>query len=145
MARNPESIQNARVVVIGGGESASDIANYLARADHNNQVFLSLRSGIRVSPRYHPIRGVPSDFLRNRLLLSFDKDLRNHIGEHFVSFRIRFEEGLQRLFPNRTGKLKVQDLRKIWDMKLKSRAKGQLFNVFHNKSDDFLDAVAKSA
>jgi hypothetical protein len=46
-----------------------------------NSVHLSLRSGIRVSPRYHPIRGVPSDFLRNRLLLSFGKGARNWVGE----------------------------------------------------------------
>jgi hypothetical protein len=34
-------------------------------------------------------------------------------------------------------------LRREWDLKLKARAKGGLFNVFHNKSDDFLDAVAE--
>jgi hypothetical protein len=31
----------------------------------------------------------------------------------------------------------------MWDLKLKARARGGLFNVFHNKSDDFLDAVAE--
>jgi hypothetical protein len=144
IADNPETIRNSTVVIVGGGESASDIANYLAKPEHNNKVFLSLRSGIRVSPRYHPIRGVPSDFLRNRLLLSFDKKLRNRIGEKFVSFRIRFEHVLSRFFPSQKKHLKTsRDLRKEWDMKLKSRAKGQLFNVFHNKSDDFLDAVAE--
>src|SRR5258708_23390907 len=70
---NPEGICNATVIVVGGGESATDIANYLAKPAHNNKVSLSLRSGILLTPRYHPIRGVPSDFLRNRLLLSFDK------------------------------------------------------------------------
>ena len=38
---------------------------------------------------------------------------------------------------------KRQALRREWDLKLKARAKGELFNVFHNKSDDFLDAVAE--
>ncbi len=145
IADNPETIRNAKVVVVGGGESATDIAHYLAKPEHNNKVFLSLRSGVRVSPRYHPIRGVPSDFLRNRLLLSFDKSWRNWVGEHFVTFRIRFQEQLSKLFPAKHSRAtsEVQALRKEWDLKLKARAKGQLFNVFHNKSDDFLNAVAE--
>ena len=147
IADNPETIRNSTVVVVGGGESATDIANHLAKADYNNKVFLSLRSGVRVSPRYHPIRGVPSDFLRNRLLLSFDKQLRNRVGEAFVSFRIRFEKTLAKLFPHQqTQKGKTseeQRLRKEWDLRLKARAKGALFNVFHNKSDAFLDAIAQ--
>jgi dimethylaniline monooxygenase (N-oxide forming) len=143
----PEGIRNATVVVVGGGESAADVANYLAKPVHNNTVFLSLRSGIRVSPRYHPIRGVPSDFLRNRLLLSFDKGVRNWVGERFVTFRIRFNRLLARWFPHQRASTNPDDqaqaLRREWDLKLKARAKGGLFNVFHNKSDDFLDAVAE--
>jgi dimethylaniline monooxygenase (N-oxide forming) len=143
----PESVCNATVVVVGGGESAADVANYLAKPEHNNTVYLSLRSGIRVSPRYHPIRGVPSDFLRNRLLLSFDKGIRNWVGERFVAFRIRFDRLLERWFPHQYTNAnlddEVQASRREWDLKLKARAKGGLFNVFHNKSDDFLDAVAE--
>jgi cation diffusion facilitator CzcD-associated flavoprotein CzcO len=100
IAEDLEAVQQATVVVVGGGESAADLANYLARPEHQNTVYLSLRAGIRVSPRYHPIRGVPSDFLRNRLLLSFDKGIRNRIGEAFVTFRIRFERLLTRWFPH---------------------------------------------
>src|SRR5687767_5475525 len=144
---NPEGICNSTVVVVGGGESAADVANYLAKPERNNTVFLSLRSGIRVSPRYHPIRGVPSDFLRNRLLLSFDKGARNWVGERFVTFRIRFDQLLARWFPHPRVSTHpnnlAQALRREWDLKLKARAKGGLFNVFHNKSDDFLDAVAE--
>jgi dimethylaniline monooxygenase (N-oxide forming) len=138
-----EAIRDSTVVVIGGGESAADVANHLAKREHNNIVFLSLRSGIRVSPRYHPIRGVPSDFLRNRLLLSFDKGLRNWVGERFVTFRIRYDRLLARWFPHQLPYGPAQALRREWDLKLKARAKGGLFNVFHNKSDDFLDAVAE--
>jgi hypothetical protein len=144
---NPEGIQNKTVVVVGGGESAADVANHLAKAEYNNKVYLSLRSGIRVSPRYHPIRGVPSDFLRNRLLISFDKGARNWVGERFVTFRIRYDRLLAKWFPHqRAGKNasgQARALRRDWDLKLKARAKGGLFNVFHNKSDDFLDAVAE--
>ncbi len=147
VAEDPEAIRNATVVVVGGGESAADVANYLAKPAHNNTVYLSLRSGMRVSPRYHPIRGVPSDFLRNRLLLSFDKAVRNWIGERFVTFRIRFNGLLARWFPHQRTTTnpdeQAQALRREWDLKLKARAKGELFNVFHNKSDDFLDAVAE--
>lgn len=147
MAADPTAIRNATVVVVGGGESAADVANYLAKPAHNNKVYLSLRSGLRVSPRYHPIRGVPSDFLRNRLLLSFDKGVRNWVGERFVTFRIRFDKLLARWFPHDAGAAtpaeNAQARRRAWDLKLKARAKGELFNVFHNKSDDFLDAVAE--
>ncbi|MBT7253973.1 MAG: NAD(P)-binding domain-containing protein, partial [Planctomycetaceae bacterium] len=41
---------NKCIVVIGGGESAVDYANRLASPELNNEVFLSLQSGIRVSP-----------------------------------------------------------------------------------------------
>ena len=147
VTESPEGIGNATVVVVGGGESASDMANYLAKPEHHNQVYLSLRSGIRVSPRYHPIRGVPSDFLRNRLLMSFGKSLRNWAGEGFVTFRIRFNSLLARWFPHLqsggTIEEQAQKIRRAWDLKLKARAKGGLFNVFHNKSDDFLNAVAE--
>jgi len=147
ITEDPEGVRNTTVVVVGGGESAADVANYLAKSEHNNTVFLSLRSGIRVSPRYHPIRGVPSDFLRNRLLLSFDKGVRNWAGERFVTFRIRFNRLLARWFPHQRASAdpddQAQALRREWDLKLKARAKGGLFNVFHNKSDDFLDAVAE--
>ena len=88
------------VVVVGGGEMAADFANRLAQPGLRNRVFLSLRSGIRVSPRYHPIHGVPSDFLRNRLLLSIHKDLRNWIGHWFVAARIRYQESFEWLFPH---------------------------------------------
>ena len=144
---DPADICNSTVVVVGGGESAADVANHLAKAEKHNRVYLSLRSGIRVSPRYHPIRGVPSDFLRNRLLLSFDKGVRNRVGERFVTFRIRFDRLLARWFPHRQTRTdpgeQARALRREWDLKLKARSKGGLFNVFHNKSDDFLAAVAE--
>ena len=147
VTENPEGVRDKTVVVVGGGESASDVANHLAKREHCNKVYLSLRSGIRVSPRYHPIRGVPSDFLRNRLLMSFSKELRNWFGERFVTFRIRYDRLLARWFPHlqagKTPAEQARELRRKWDLKLKARAKGGLFNVFHNKSDDFLDAVAE--
>ena len=150
-------IRNQRIVVIGGGESAVDYAYRLSRPELGNTVFLSLQSGIRVSPRYHPIRGVPSDFLRNRLMLSIHEDIRNWIGQRFVEARIRYQEIFQRLFPGTKSDTDAAQDQKIvnetssdvvrsqkeWAYKLTKAAKDELFNMFHNKSDDFLGAVAR--
>lgn len=143
-----DSIRDSKVVVMGGGESAVDHACRLARADLNNKVFLSLYTGIRVSPRYHPIRGVPSDFLRNRLMLSSHQRLRNLIGQKFVESRIRYAHLFRKVFPSRTIDAKSSDqsreeYRKAWDMRLTKAAKDDLFNMFHNKSEKFLDYVAE--
>lgn len=144
-------IRGERIVVLGGGESAVDYAVRLAKPELQNKVFLSLQSGIRVSPRYHPIRGVPSDFLRNRLMLSIHEDIRNWIGERFVRFRIRYQEQMERWFPpkqvakrtaNKTHQEQNVTVRKHWAALLTRAAKDDLFNMFHNKSDDFLNWVA---
>jgi dimethylaniline monooxygenase (N-oxide forming) len=147
-------VQGKRIVVIGGGESAVDYAVRLSRPELGNRVFLSLYTGIRVSPRYHPIRGVPSDFLRNRLMLSIHEDLRNWIGQRFVEARINYQEVFERWFPPKTSRAsgvldvdeqQVAQLRKHWAFMLTKAAKDDLFNMFHNKSDGFLDAVARGA
>jgi dimethylaniline monooxygenase (N-oxide forming) len=146
-------IQNKNIIVIGGGESAVDFANRLAKPELHNRVTLSLKSGIRVSPRYHPIRGVPSDFLRNRLMLSIHPDLRNWIGQRFVELRIKYQDVFERLFPGRSRKTpetndihnadKARSIAKKWSYQLTKAAKDDLFNMFHNKSDDFLQAVGE--
>jgi dimethylaniline monooxygenase (N-oxide forming) len=137
--------KNSAVLVLGGGESAADVAHRLASPLLNNRVFLSLKNGIRVSPRYHPVRGVPSDFLRNRLMLSIHRELRNTIGQKFVEARIHHQKKFERLFPNKSVNPELSDevteRRTFWDAKLTAKAKGELFNVFHTKSDDFLDDV----
>lgn len=140
-------VRDKTIVVIGGGESGADHAHRLAKPGLRNRIFLSLKNGIRVSPRYHPIRSVPSDFLRNRLLLSISPTLRNVIGEKFVHARIRHREYFEKFFGTTTEVVDKNTqtalLRKYWDEKLTSRAKDTLFNVFHTKSDDFLDDVSE--
>jgi hypothetical protein len=140
-------VEGKKIVVVGGGESATDVADRLASAPLGNEVWLSIDSGIRVSPRYHPIKGVPSDFLRTRLLLSIHEDIRNAVGQKFVEARIRYREVFERVFRRRKargpGASSVRDRRKHWDLKLTERAKDSLFKMFHNKSDDFLDTVAE--
>lgn len=143
-----DAIRNQKIVVIGGGESAVDVARRLAEPCRSNQVWLSVRTGMRVSPRYHPIRGVPSDFLRNRLLMSFDAGLRNTIGQRFVEFRMRCERLLHGLFPANpqlrdSSPDETQKLRNRWSWLLTQSAKDSLFNMYHNKSDDFLEDVAQ--
>lgn len=139
--------RNKTVVVVGGGESAVDFADRLSARELNNRVYLSLRSGVRVSPRYHPIRGVPSDFLRNRLMLSIDPAIRNWIGGFFVAARIRYEALFLKLFPGgRTKPLadaSSDETRRYWSEQLRRTSKDDVFNMFHNKSDGFLDAVAE--
>ncbi len=143
-------ITGKRIVVLGGGESAVDYANRLANPVLSNDVYLSLQSGIRVSPRYHPIRGVPSDFLRNRLMLSIHEDIRNWIGQRFVQARIKYQERFESWFPSaqKTPNPNIHESkhfveeRKKWALRLTLTAKDELFNMFHNKSDDFLDSVA---
>lgn len=145
----PGAIHNQRIVVFGGGESAVDYAVRLSRPELNNTVYLSLRSGIRVSPRYHPIRGVPSDFLRNRLMLSIHPALRNWIGQRFVEARILHQEQFERWFPSTVKKDEsdtddqIVSRRKEWAYKLTKVAKDELFNMFHNKSEDFLECAAR--
>lgn len=149
-----EQIRNCKVVIMGGGESAVDHASRLAREDLGNEVFLSLQSGIRVSPRYHPIRGVPSDFLRNRLMLSIHESMRNWIGQRFVEARILYEDKFRKIFPSRHSTVvsapdssndsAAESVRKEWGWRLTRAAKDDLFNMFHNKSDGFLDLVGQN-
>lgn len=146
-ADNVDSITGKTVVVCGGGESAVDLAQRLCQPARNNRVYLSLRSGVRVSPRYHPIKNIPSDFLRTRLMLSIHEDIRNFVGGAFVEFRIRYDRLLQRLFPSRERQTlspqAVRARRARWNLRINSRAKGKLFNMFHNKSDEFLTSIAE--
>ena len=148
-------ISDKTIVIVGGGESAVDYADRLAKAEQNNHVYLSLKTGVRVSPRYHPIRGVPSDFLRNRLMLSIHPDIRNWLGQIFVTARIRYERHFQRLFPSTENQSTAgvdsdaatdaaeARRRKEWTLKLTRAAKDGVFNMYHNKSDDFLTAVGE--
>ena len=137
-----EQVTGQTVVVMGGGESAAEVANQLARPERGNEVYLSLRGGIRVSPRIHPIKGVPSDFLRNRLLLSIRRSWRNAIGQKFVEARIRFQAVFEKVFPSQRGRVKTGTaLGRDWDRRLTAAAKDGVFSMFHNKSDGFLEAV----
>jgi cation diffusion facilitator CzcD-associated flavoprotein CzcO/amino acid transporter len=57
--KSPEELAGRRVLVVGAGNSAADIASDAARA--GAACFLSVRHGRRLRPRY--IRGVPTDAL----------------------------------------------------------------------------------
>ena len=148
VGRLHEEIRGQTVVVCGGGESAVDAATRLADRTLGNRVYLSLRSGIRVSPRYHPVRGVPSDFLRNRLMLSIHPDLRNRLGDWFVRGRIAFESSFRRWFASQAGSDTAAEgrssvRRRKWAMRLHLAAGEDLFDMFHNKSEDFLRGVGE--
>lgn len=61
---------------------------------------------------------------------------------------MRSEERLRWLFPSKTQPTtsrdpKAAEKRRSRDLKLTRTAKDRLFNMYHNKSDDFLDSVAE--
>ena len=81
-------------------------------------------------------------------MLSIHPDLRNEIGRRFVAARIRYQEWFEWLFPHsdtasRALSEDTYSARKRWGEKLNRRARLGLFDMFHNKSDDFLTALAE--
>jgi len=81
-------------------------------------------------------------------MLSIHEDMRNWIGQRFVELRILYEDKFRWLFPNRTSPTSTENqtqtaVRKEWTWRLTKAAKDDLFNMFHNKSDDFLELVAQ--
>ena len=80
-------------------------------------------------------------------MLSVHPDIRNYLGQVFVELRIKYEQQFRKLFPgnhSETYELESErKLRKEWTMRLTAAAKDNLFNMFHNKSDEFLNNVGK--
>jgi hypothetical protein len=79
-------------------------------------------------------------------MLSIDPDLRNWIGQRFVTARIRHQRLFEKCFPSygTNDADKEDDLagrKRHWALRLTKHANANLFDMFHNKSDDFLDAV----
>lgn len=73
--RGPEPYADKRVVVVGLGESAADIAHEIASvADH---VTLSVRRGKFVIPRINPRNGIANDYDTNRLRYAAPAAVRN--------------------------------------------------------------------
>lgn len=132
-----EALEGKTILIVGGGESAVDVA---ARYSKNNKIVFSLKSGIRLSPRMHPIRGVPSDYLRNELLLRIKETWRNFIGNKFVRTVKRFYTTIQRLTIPKDQIWHTTDetKRREIELELLNNAKDDLYNVFHTKNDDFL-------
>lgn len=132
-----EVLQDKTILIVGGGESAVDVA---ARYSKNNKIIFSLKSGIRLSPRMHPIRGVPSDYLRNELLLRIKETWRNFIGDKFVRTVKKFYTTIQKwtIPKEKIWHTTDKDKRRQIEMELLDNAKDELYNVFHTKNDDFL-------
>jgi dimethylaniline monooxygenase (N-oxide forming) len=132
-----EALEGKTILIVGGGESAVDVA---ARYSKNNKIVFSLKSGIRLSPRMHPIRGVPSDYMRNELLLRIKETWRNFIGGKFVRFVKTFYTKIQKLTipEEKIWHTTDEKKRREIELELLSNAKDELYNVFHTKNDDFL-------
>jgi cation diffusion facilitator CzcD-associated flavoprotein CzcO len=58
---DPKELRGRRILVVGIGNSASDITSELSQKSNRNQVFLSTRSGAWVIPKY--LMGIPVDRL----------------------------------------------------------------------------------
>ena len=131
-----EDLEDKTILIVGGGESAVDVA---ARYSKKNKIIFSLKSGIRLSPRMHPIRGVPSDYIRNELLLRIKETWRNFIGGKFVRVVKTFYTNIQRLTipEDKIWHTTDEKKRREIELELFSNAKDELYNVFHTKNDDF--------
>lgn len=71
---DPKELRGKQILVLGIGNSASDITSELSQKSNRNQIFLSTRSGAWVVPKY--LMGVPVDqllSLQPRLPLSPQK------------------------------------------------------------------------
>ncbi len=132
-----EKLEGKTILIVGGGESAIDMA---ARYSKNNKIIFSLKSGIRLSPRVHPIRGVPSDYLRNEILLRIKESWRNFIGEKFVRGVKTFYTKIQKwtISEDKISRTTDEKKRRELELELFNNAKDELYNVFHTKNDDFL-------
>ena len=135
---NDYQIKGNTILITGGGESAVDKAAKFAK---NNKICLSLRSGIRLSPRIHPIRGVPSDYLRNEMLLRIKETWRNYLGHKFVRLVKMFYTSIQRLTIPKEDIWHTSDesKRRKLELNLIDNAKDKLYNVYHTKNDEFLN------
>lgn len=132
-----EDLEGKTILIVGGGESAIDMA---ARYAEKNKIVFSLKTGIRLSPRVHPIRGVPSDYLRNELMLRIKETWRNFIGGKFVKFVKTFYTKIQKLTApeDKVAHTTDEGKRRSIELELFNNAKDELYNQFHTKNDDFL-------
>ena len=132
-----EDLEGKTIMIVGGGESAIDMA---ARYSKKNKIIFSLKTGIRLSPRVHPIRGVPSDYLRNELMLRIKETWRNFIGGKFVKAVKTFYTTIQKwtIPEDKIWHTTDEKKRREIELELLNNAKDDLYNVFHTKNDDFL-------
>jgi hypothetical protein len=82
--RGPEQLEGKRVLVVGGGNSAMDIA---VDASHvAERTFLSLRRGIWIVPKY--LMGKPSDTLNGALAKRLPWRVRQRISQAMLSVAV---------------------------------------------------------
>lgn len=81
--KRPDSFKDKNVLVVGGGESGSDIVDEVSK--HTKNCYLSLKRGVLVVPRL--ILGRPNDFYTSRLLYTLPSWLWRirHFKIHYPS------------------------------------------------------------
>lgn len=125
--RDQNDFAGRRVLVVGMGESGSDIALMAARG--GAACTISVRNGPGyVIPRYY--RGLPTDLDTNRCYHALPRSAVNH---PVVRFKVKIEDALS------TGPVDHAVLRKASEL---NRAGGEApFNRFATKSTGFVEAI----
>ncbi|CAA9345511.1 MAG: hypothetical protein AVDCRST_MAG68-3301 [uncultured Gemmatimonadetes bacterium] len=125
--RDGAEFAGKRVLVVGVGESGSDIALMAARAAEESAI--STRNGPGyVIPRYY--RGMPSDLDTNRCYHSLPRSV---VGKPFVRFKVRIEDALQNDGADQAVLRKAAEI---------NRARGvSPFHRFGTKSTAFIEAM----
>jgi hypothetical protein len=75
--KTAERFAGQRVLVIGGGNSASDIAVETARCSARTEI--SMRRGYWFVPKF--LMGLPTDVINERLMRKFPKGIRQQVGK----------------------------------------------------------------
>lgn len=74
--KGADMVVNKRVVVVGFGEAAADLAYHAAKLS-GKQCYLSIARGKLVVPRYNPNNGLPNDYDTTRLRYAIPTPLRD--------------------------------------------------------------------
>ena len=122
--KGPEGYEGKKVVVVGNGESAVDIAAEVAQVAE--EAFLSLRRGKFIISRINPLGGFANDYDTNRLRYASPVALRNWYM--LLKRRLGFDRG------EHTSKEAVA-------VQLLEKSEAGPMSQTATKNDDFIDFV----
>ncbi len=103
--RTSSQVEGHNVLVVGAGESGSEIAAELAKA--GKHVFMTMRRGVFVIPRY--LNGYPNDYTGTRLLYSLPDFVSRRTDEKAKRIKRQLKYALLPLYVARQGFVLVED------------------------------------